>query len=121
MERAEVPLEVDADDVVPLLLGHVDEHAVPQDAGVVHQHVDVAEGVDGSLDQALGTAEVGDVVGVGDGLAAHGLDLLDHVMSRPGIRSRSVLRPSEVVDHDLGALTSEQQGVLPTDAAPPPL
>ena len=36
-ERA---LEVDADDRVPLLLGHVEEHAVAQDAGVVDQHVE---------------------------------------------------------------------------------
>ena len=45
--RGEGALEVHLDDRVPLLLGHVDEHAVAQDAGVVDEHVEVAEGVDG--------------------------------------------------------------------------
>ena len=60
------------DDRVPLGLGHVDEHAVAQDAGVVDEHVEAAEGVDGLLHDALGAVAVGDVVAVGDGLAAHG-------------------------------------------------
>ena len=47
----------------------VREHAVAEDAGVVHEHVQVAEGVDGGVDQPLGGVEVGDVVVVGDGLS----------------------------------------------------
>ena len=46
-------LEVDGDDGVPLLLGHVDQHPVAQDAGVVDQHVEVAERLDGGVDHAL--------------------------------------------------------------------
>ncbi len=61
----EVALQVDVDDRVPLLLGHVDQHPVPQDAGVVDQHVEVAEGLDGGVDQALAALPVADVVGVG--------------------------------------------------------
>ena len=44
--RGERALEVDGDDGVPLLLGHVGEHAVAQDAGVVDDDVEVAERVD---------------------------------------------------------------------------
>ena len=51
---AERALEVDLDDGVPLGLGHVDEHAVAQDAGVVDEHVEPAEGLDGGADQLLG-------------------------------------------------------------------
>ena len=59
-----------------------------------------------------------DVVAVGDGLAAHGLDLGDDVVRRAG---RSVPAPSmlaaEVVDDDLGAVGGEHQRVLAADAA----
>ena len=51
--RGEVALQVDPDDVVPVRLVHVEAHLVPQDAGVVDQDVELAEGVDGLLDQLL--------------------------------------------------------------------
>ena len=68
----EVALQVDVDDRVPLLLGHVDEHPVAQDAGVVDQDVEVAEGLDGGVDETLAALPVGNVVGVGHRLAAGG-------------------------------------------------
>ncbi len=49
--RGEGALEVDLDDGVPLRLGHVREHAVAEDAGVVDEDVEAAEGVDRLLDQ----------------------------------------------------------------------
>ena len=42
--RHEVALQVDVDDRVPVLFAQVHQHAVAQDAGVVHQHVEGAEG-----------------------------------------------------------------------------
>ena len=114
----EVALHVDLDDRVPLLLGHVDEHPVAQDAGVVDQHVEVAEGLDGAVDEALAALPVGDVVAVGDGLAAHGLDLLDDLLRGGQVGPGAVLGAAEVVDHDLGALRREQQRVLAADPAP---
>ena len=42
--RREVTLEVHADDVVPLVLGHVDDQPVAQDAGVVDEDVEVRRG-----------------------------------------------------------------------------
>ena len=70
MGGAEGALEVDLDDRVPLGLGHVDHHPVTQDAGVVDEDVEGAEGVDRELDEALRAVPGGDVLGVGDGLAA---------------------------------------------------
>src|SRR5207253_7728848 len=35
LDRGEVTLHVDVDDEVPLLLGHVEHHAVAQDASVI--------------------------------------------------------------------------------------
>ena len=70
MRRREGALQVHLDHRVPLGLGHVDEHPVAQDAGVVDQHVELAEARDRLPDQALGAGEVADVVAVGDRLAA---------------------------------------------------
>ena len=118
----EVALEVHPDDVVPLLLAHVDEEPVPQDAGVVDQHVEVAERLDRRLDQALAALPVGHVVTVGDGTAAGGHDLGDHLLGRgaavAAARTAVVGGPATVVHHDGGALGREEQGVLTTDAAP---
>ena len=68
-------------------------------------------------DQALGAVPVRDVVGVGDGLAAHGDDLVDDVVRRTGRRARAVHRAAEVVDDDLGPVFGQHQRVLAADAA----
>ena len=61
-------------DEVPVLVGHVLEADVAQDAGVVDEHVDTAVRLDGSLDDLVAIL---DAVVVGSRLAARGLDLLD--------------------------------------------
>ena len=67
-------LDVDLVDEVPVLVGHVLEADVAQDACVVEEDVDAAESRDGGLDDALAVL---DAVVVGDGLAAGSLDLVD--------------------------------------------
>ena len=112
-ERA---LEVHRDHRVPLGLFHVGEHAVAQDAGVVDERVEPAERVDRALDHAARAGEVGDVLAVGDGFAAHRLDLLDDFhrgAERPAV---AVHVAAEVVDDDLGALGGVGQRVLAADA-----
>ena len=69
------------------------------------------------VDQALAALPVGHVVGVGDGLAAHGLDLVDDLLGGRAVVARAVDGAAEVVDDDLGALGGEQQRVLAADAA----
>ena len=49
---AEVTAQVDADRGVPLVGLNVDEHAITQDARVVDDHIEPAEGVDGSFHAA---------------------------------------------------------------------
>ncbi len=80
--RREVALQVDAQHRVPLVLLHVHEHAVAQDARVVDEDVQPAEAIDGLLDHAPGAAEVRDVLAVRDRLAAERLDLADDVVRR---------------------------------------
>jgi hypothetical protein len=114
--RCERAAQVHLDHGVPFLDRHVDEHAVAQDAGIVHQHVDRPEGVDRRLDEAPRPVVVRDVVAVGDGLAPHGADLVDHFAGRPRRGAAPVHLAAEVVDHDLGALAGVEQGVLTADA-----
>jgi hypothetical protein len=65
---------VDLHDQVPVLILDVLEADISQDTGVVDEDIDSAEGIDGSLDDALAVL---DRVVVGDGLSAGGLDLVD--------------------------------------------
>ena len=48
----EVALEVDGDDGVPLVLAHVEDHPLAQDAGAAHEDVEVAELLQGEIDDA---------------------------------------------------------------------
>ena len=73
-------LEVHGDDGVEFLFAGVGEHPVADDARVVDQDVEPAEGVDGGLDQAFGLRPVGDVGAAGDGFATGGGDLVDDAL-----------------------------------------
>ena len=72
---------------------HVLERLVAQDAGVVDDDVDPAEGVERGLDDGLAALGRGDAVVVGDGLAAGGLDLVDDLLGG-GRASRRRRRPT---------------------------
>ena len=79
---------------------HVVERLVAQDAGVVDDDVDGAERVDRGLHDALAAVGRGDRVGVRDGLAARGLDLVDDELCGALVGARSVDGTAEVVHHD---------------------
>ena len=49
-------------------------------------------------------------------LAAHGLDLVDHLLRGRPVVAGPVDVAAEVVDHDLGALRGEEQRVLAAEA-----
>jgi hypothetical protein len=84
VERA---LEVHPDHVVPLLLGHVEDHPVPQDARRVDQDVEPPELAERGLDQALGRRVIGHVGAVGDRAAAAPGDLARDLPRGPGVRA----------------------------------
>ena len=104
------------DDRVPFLLGHVGQHAVAQDAGVVDDDVQIAERLDRRVDQALRALPRRHTVAVGDCLAAHALDLLHDLLGRAEIAARTVDRGAHVVDHHVGAVGREAEGVFAPDA-----
>ncbi len=104
----EVALEVDVDDRVPLLLGHLPDDAVPGDAGVADQNVEAAERLEHPRHHGLGV-----------GVARHvGLDrqtlatqLLDLGHDRLGL-----VVVASVVDRHVGALARQLERDRPADA-----
>jgi hypothetical protein len=105
-----------SDHGIPLGIGHVHQHPVAEDPGVVDQHVESAERVDRRVDQSFCPLPVTDVFAVRHRLGAGATDLLHHLACGPVRRTAPVDLGSEVVDHDLGALACEFDGVLPADA-----
>ena len=117
-QRREVPLEVHPDHRVPLLLGGVDEHPVADEAGVVDQDVEPAEGVDRLLHHRRGLREVGHVGAVGDRPATGRLDRGDDLVGRRLARALAGRqRDAVVVDHDRRAVRRELERVRAADAA----
>src|SRR5690606_26751101 len=109
--------QVHVDDRIPIVLGHLVEDHVPQDAGHVHDAVDPAEGVDRLLHHALRGLEVGDALAVDDGSTTRLLDDLDDFLSRRLVLTLAGYRTAEIVDHHLRALCSGKDRDLPSDAA----
>ena len=107
---------MDADDGVEVLLRHREDHLVAEDAGVVDDDVELAEGVDRLADDVLGPVEVGHVVVVGHRLAAPAADDVGHLLGRPLVRPFAGDRAAEVVDDDLGSLTGQLERLTPPDA-----
>jgi hypothetical protein len=94
---------------------HVPDEPVAHDAGVVHQDVEPAVGVDGLLDHRVGLFLVAHVAVVRRrGAPASGDDVDDHV----GVATTALAahRRAEVVHDDCGPVLGELQGVPAAEA-----
>src|ERR1700733_9982152 len=106
------------DDGVEFLLAGVGHHPVAHDAGVVHQHIQATERVDGGLDQGGSLIPVRDVGAVSDGFASGGGDLVDDALGRAASAVRgSVQAYADVVDDHACTFVGEGQGVRAADTA----
>jgi hypothetical protein len=105
--REEGALEVDRVHPVPVRLAHVGDAHFGVDAGVLAQHVDVAEALDGGVRHDLGIGRGADVDAHGPGRITGAGKVLRR---RPG----GVL--VDVGDQDLGALGREHLRGRPADA-----
>ena len=76
----------------------------------------IAKGLDRRVDDSPCAFEGRDAVGVGNGLATAGNNLVNHGLRRADIRAGAVGRSAKVVDHDLGSESGEQQRMLAADA-----
>ena len=92
---------VDVHDGVPEGVIHVGEGLVTEDTSVVHNNIDAAKGIDGSLDDGITvlSRELGT-----NSLAAHLLDLVD-----------DIVRVDKIVDNDGSTSAGESQAVGATD------
>ena len=104
----EVPAQVHADDGVPVVVGHLGQRLVPQDAGVVDQRVEPAELAHGGLDEPVRDVGIGDVARDGDRAPPRGGDLVGHRLAGGRV---------ELGDHDRRALCGALQRLAPADAA----
>jgi hypothetical protein len=109
-------VEVHLQDGVEVVFGQLVEGAVAQDAGVVHHAVDGAEFLDRGRHDFGSTVGAGHRGVAGDGLAAGGADLIDHLIGAAGARPGPVAGPTEVVDDDERAVVGEE----PCVGAPQP-
>ena len=112
-------VQMDVDDDVPLVEGHVLECLVAQDAGVVDQDVDPAERVHGGLHDGLRTFPIGDGGFVGDRDTARGLNLGDHRIRGIAL-SRAVDAAAQVVHYHFRSTLGELQRVAPSYASTGP-
>ena len=106
------------DDAVPLLLGHVEQHAFAQDAGHADGTVEAAELVDRGLHEPLAGLHRRDVVGNGDRGATGRLDLRRDRLSDLARQLRPVHAHAVVVDDDACAFGGAGQRDCAADAAP---
>ena len=111
-------LEVDADDRIPLLLGHVEAHLVAQDPRVVDEDVETTKPFDGLIDETFGAVPARAVVEVGGRDAAVAGDLINDLLRRGLVGAFAARRPAQVVHHHLRAFRREQQRLAATDPAP---
>ena len=116
--RREVPVQVHADHRVPLVVVGVDEHAVAQDARVVHDHVERAERRRPRTATRLAAPSKSATSSVLATASPPSAWISSTTcVRRLGRRAGAVGRAAEVVHHDLGALARERQRVRAADAA----
>ena len=109
--------QVHVEDEVEVLLAHVEQRLVAQDAGVVHQHVDVAVLVQRGPDQAVRAFARRDAVVIRGRLAARRFDVGDGLVSHLAALAAAMAVRPEIVHHHLRAFVREGERVLAADAA----
>ena len=102
-------VEVGLDHLQPVLVGHLAQHVVARDAGVVDQHVEVAELLGHALDHRPGLLRIGEV-GLGQQRSPAELGDLVHHLLGLGVAAL-------VVHGHLGPFARQLQGDRPADAA----
>jgi hypothetical protein len=60
--RREVASHVHPDDVVPLIVGHIEDHSIAQDAGGVHHDVESSERINRLFDEPFANSGITDIV-----------------------------------------------------------
>ena len=113
----EAAVQVDIDDIRPIRPAHAMKNAVAQDAGIVHQNIDAAEGVERRLHDLVAVSRIADRQRRGDRLTAGCLDLVNHRMRRAGVGAGAFQARADVADHDARTFVRHQERNAAPDAA----
>ena len=116
MGGGEGALQVHPHHGVEVTLGHGEEHGVAHDAGVVDEHVEVAELVDRLAHQVGRPGPVRHVVVVGGRLATSPADDVGDLLGGALVHPLAADRAPYVVDHDRGPLAGKLERLTPADA-----
>ena len=100
---------MDADDLVPLVFLHVEDHPLAQDAVGGHDDIELAVVIEGAFHEALGELHVGDIADHARAVAAAGLVSLDDTVDAAGVGAHASLNiGAGIGDDDHGALFGER-------------
>ena len=106
-------------DSLPVFRLHFQKALVPQNAGVVDQDIQPAKVGHGCLDDTFSAFGRGNIVIIGHGFSAKGLDLFDNpVCRRGGSVAGPVAGAAQIVDNDLGAPSGQFEGICPPESGP---
>src|SRR5579859_2078663 len=107
---------MDSDHCIELLLIHIDQELITQNACVVDNDVQVPESLHCPIDQTPGPFPIGNTVGVSDCLTTSSDDLINHPLGKAAVPTRAIDGNPWIVYHDPGSLRGEEEGMLSTDA-----
>ena len=111
-----MPAQMDMHRRVPFLQRGGNEHAVAHDPGIVDDHMQVTKCGHGGIDDAFCRVPIGDVLIIGDGLAARRLDFRHHRIGSAGIAPFARKRSADIIDHHIRALSAEGRAHRPAPA-----
>ena len=114
------PLRCTRDHVGPVRPAHLVKDHVTQDAGIVDEDVDAAEGFERHFHDGFGVFRFGNRKRRRDRFSAGFFYGVDRFLRRAGIAAFSLQARADVADHDTRTLFREQHGDASPDAAPCP-
>src|SRR6202030_3656950 len=89
-----------------------------QDAGAVHEEVELAELLDRAIDERLAASDRRYIRWISDGASTRGFDLADHIVGWHRGFLFAIDRHAEVIDHNRRALRRQCFRDCTTDSSP---
>ena len=108
-------IKMDLHHRVEILIGHLVEVTVAQNAGVVYHRVDATEFLDPGFDHRARGIGIGDRAAIGNGIAPSGPDLFDDFLRRSFCLTGAFQGCAQIIDHHGGAFGGCHQGDITPD------
>ena len=111
-------LEMHANDRIPLVLAHIGERPIAQDAGVVDENVEAPKLLQGEGHEICRLVPIRHVMAADGSSATESFDLANHLLCRRRVLSFPLKVAALVIDNDHSAVAGQSERVRP--AKPPP-